>query len=1167
MKFERKYTVAGQSPYEAVRFAARRSEIRNPDGTIVFSADKVLVPEGWSQVAVDVLAQKYFRKAGVPARLKHVVEKGVPVWLQRQVPDERALEELPEDGRTLAECDARQVFHRMVGCWTYWGWKHGYFACEDDAKTFYDELCYMLAAQMVAPNSPQWFNTGLNWAYGINGPAQGHFYVDPENGKVSRSRDAYTHPQPHACFIQSVQDDLVNEGGIMDLWTREARLFKYGSGTGTNFSRIRGEGERLSGGGRSSGLMSFLKIGDRAAGAIKSGGTTRRAAKMVVLDVDHPDIETFIDWKMLEEQKVAALVAGSKACRASLREIFQAALLPGDGVDTDPRTNASLRSALRNAVERQVPQSYIQRVLQLATQGYREMYIPEYDVNWESEAYNTVSGQNSNNSVRLNDSFMRAVRDNGVWELKARNDGRVTRRLNAQELWEKISLAAWHSADPGVQFDSTINAWHTCPADGRIEASNPCSEYMFLDDTACNLASINLLKCHDEASNQFDVAGFQHQCRLWTVVLELSVLMAQFPSAEIAQRSFEFRTLGLGYANVGALLMVSGIPYHSNRARAITGAITAILTGTCYRTSAEMAAELGAFPGFDRNKDAMLRVMRNHRRAVYNVDEREYECLDVKPIGIDSSSCPGYLLESARKVWDEALDLGQRHGYRNAQVSVIAPTGTIGLVMDCDTTGIEPDFALVKFKKLAGGGYFKIINSSVPQALRHLGYSSEQIQAITGYCRGTGSLRGAPFINHESLRAAGFTPEVLERLEQGLAAVFDIKFAFNRYSLGDEFLLEQLGLTAEQLENPRFDLLTHLGFDGEAIAAANDYCCGTMTIEGAPHLREEHYPVFDCANRCGSRGRRYIPYEGHLNIMAAAQPFLSGAISKTINMPCEATVREVKDVYYKAWQLGIKAIALYRDGSKLSQPLSAFNLDALSEAEALPAKTRVTQVVETMVHRQAERSHLPNRRSGYTQKVVIGGQKLFLRTGEYPDGRLGEIFLDMHREGASFRSLMNCFAIAVSLGLQYGVPLEEYLEAFVFTKFEPSGPVNGHDQIKFCDSVIDFVFRELGLNYLSRTEYAHVLPEEAKADAKAEAKAEADYKRTLDSTDLEFSAVVRQTGSEVKSEFKPSYLNRYKVARLKGYEGDPCPECGNLTLLRNGTCLKCDTCGSTTGCS
>lgn len=1163
MKFKRRFTVENQSPYESVQFVKRTSEIRNPDGTLVFSAENITVPADWSQVAVDVIAQKYFRKAGVPACVKRVAEKQVPNWLQRSQIDEKALDQIPQDARYGMETDARQVFNRLAGCWTYWGWKHDYFSSEGDARVFYDELCFMLARQMVAPNSPQWFNTGLYWAYGINGPAQGHWYVDPSNGKLSRSKDAYTHPQPHACFIQSVADDLVNDGGIMDLWTREARLFKYGSGTGSNFSRIRAAGESLSGGGRSSGLMSFLKIGDRAAGAIKSGGTTRRAAKMVTLDIDHPDIEEYIDWKMVEEQKVAALVAGSRTTKRILREVIRACWTEEGELSDSPLENPTLKSAIRQAIDASIPQSYVHRVMQLARQGHRDFAVPEYDVNWESEAYNTVSGQNSNNSVRVSNDFMHALHNGDTWSLVGRKDGKTIKEIAAEELWEKIGFAAWSSADPGLQYDTTINEWHTCPEDGRINASNPCSEYMFLDDTACNLASVNLMRFYDSSTNAFDVDTFSDVCRMWTVVLEISVLMAQFPSREIAQRSYEFRTLGLGYANIGALLMVCGVPYHSHRANAVTGAITAIMTGVCYRTSAEMAQELGTFPQYKSNKDHMLRVIRNHRRAAYNTDEREYEQLEVKPMGIDSSHCPGYLLDAAKKAWDDALEMGEHHGFRNAQVTVIAPTGTIGLVMDCDTTGIEPDFALVKFKKLAGGGYFKIINRSVPLALRNLGYTQEEIQRITEFCRGTGTLKGAPAINHETLRGKGFTNAVLDKLEASLGSVFDIKFAFNQYTLGEDFLTQTLGIPREKLDDFNFDLLRHLGYTREEMLAANDYCCGTMTVEGAPHLKEEHYAVFDCANRCGTRGKRFIAFEGHLNIMAAAQPFLSGAISKTINMPNEATIDQVCKVYHRAWELGVKAIALYRDGSKLSQPLSVISEDVLIDADEEPsANDRIVATASAMAQVvKARRELLPNRRAGYTQKVVIGGHKLYVRTGEYPDGRLGEIFLDMHREGAAFRSLMNCFAIAVSLGLQYGVPLEEYLDAFVFTKFEPSGPVVGHDNIKFSDSVIDFVFRELGFNYLSRHEYAHVPPDEPIVDEVPK----------LDPTDLEFTEVMRRTRVEVHTSdesqaIAKSEANR-NIARLKGYEGDPCPDCGNLTLIRNGTCLKCDTCGTTTGCS
>jgi len=1174
MKFKRRFTVAGKSAYDQIPFVHRTSEIRNPDGTIVFRVENALVPAEWSQVAVDVLAQKYFRKAGVPARLEKVAEEGVPAWLCASKPDEDALALLSEKERYGMEADARQVFDRLAGCWTYWGWKSNYFETEGDAETFYDELRFMLARQMVAPNSPQWFNTGLAWAYGINGPAQGHYYVDPETGESRQSEDAYTHPQPHACFIQSIDDNLVNEGGIMDLWTREARLFKYGSGTGTNFSALRAQGEPLSGGGKSSGLMSFLKIGDRAAGAIKSGGTTRRAAKMVTLNVDHPDILEYVSWKMVEEQKVAALVTGSKTCRELLGEIL-AACREGGALNTEVKENEALRKAIRKATRAHIPRSYISRILQLADQGFTDLHFPEYDVDWESEAYNTVSGQNSNNSVRLSNEFMHAVENDEQWALTARTSGDVVKTLPAREIWDRINEAAWHSADPGIQYDSTINDWHTCPEGGRINASNPCSEYMFLDDTACNLASVNLMRFLDKETAKFDVAAFEDVVRTWTVVLEISVLMAQFPSKKIAELSYQYRTLGLGYANLGAMLMVCGIPYHSNRANAITGAVTAIMTGIAYRTSAEMARELGPFPEYEANKDQMQRVIRNHRRAAYNVDEQEYESLEIKPVGIDSSHCPPYLLDAAKKAWDDALKLGKRNGFRNAQVSVIAPTGTIGLVMDCDTTGIEPDFALVKFKKLAGGGYFKIINASVPAALERLGYTPEQISRITDYCKGTGTLRGAPHINHQTLRAKGIDDKALERVESALGSAFEIKFAFSRHNLGDGFLTKTLDVDAASLDDWSFDLLTHLGFTPDQIRAANEYCCGTMTIEGAPDLKEEHYAVFDCANRCGNKGKRFIAYEGHINIMAAAQPFLSGAISKTINMPNEAAVSEIADVYLESWRLGLKAIALYRDGSKLSQPLSALKEEILAaeEAEEEVVDSGVMATAHTMataLRVRREREHLPNRRKGYTQKVVVGGHKLFLRTGEYPDGRLGEVFLDMHREGASFRSILNCFAIAVSLGLQYGVPLDEYLDAFVYTKFEPAGGLQGHDQIKFCSSVIDFVFRELGLTYLGREEYAHVPLSELEGVQPPGPVTVAPIEAEEEEEDINqaFSKVVAETEATIGLSAKDAaQQQRIDVARLKGYEGDPCPECGNLTLLRNGTCLKCDTCGGTTGCS
>jgi ribonucleoside-diphosphate reductase alpha chain len=1623
MHIPRRYTAEGRDPFAGLTFVARTSRIVNPDGSVVFEMKDLRAPEQWSQVAVDILAQKYFRRAGIAAKLDKVPEAGMPVWLQRSRP-------AAGDPCTGGETDARQVFRRLAGCWTYWGWKGGYFSSDEDARAFFDESCYMLAGQMAAPNSPQWFNTGLHWAYGIEGPPQGHYYVDPKTGRMTRATSAYEHVTPHACFINSVNDDLVNEGGIMDLWVREARIFKYGSGTGSSFSSLRGEGEPLSGGGKSSGLMSFLKIGDRAAGAIKSGGTTRRAAKMVILDLDHPDIEEFINWKVVEEQKVAALVAGSRQLNRHLNAILKAcASWPNAEERLDRTRNQDLRRAMAEAQAAHVPVNYIERALQLAKQGFTALLIEEYDTDWNSKAYYTVSGQNSNNSVRVTNEFMQAVENDAPWHLywrtelaKAHKEERAAKphkTLKARELWDQVAYAAWACADPGVQFDTTINEWHTCPHDGRINASNPCSEYLFLDDTACNLASLNLLRFYDTTTSRFDVESFKHATRLWTLILEISVYMAQFPSKAVAQKSYDFRTLGLGYANMGSLLMVQGLPYDSPEGRAQCGAITAIMHAVAYATSAEMAAEVGPFPRFDANREAMLRVVRNHRRAAYNAHRDEYEGLTIPPVGIEEEHCPDYLLQAARRESDSMVELGEKHGYRNAQVTCTAPTGclvgdalvatdrglvplyslgdpdgepwqdlsckvmtdqgpqkatrffvngvaptrrivtaggyeiqgtllhrvrvvdaatgkwvwkrladvvagdvvplamnsligkpravklpplgelywtcehgtvvprvvspqlaefvgyfmgdgslhakglrlcvtsgdddvverlcdlarqlfhleahvqakegytevavhsvalglwweacgfaklppsdhhvgkgwtpripnailytndrrcyaaflrglfeadgtvntgspswttanlqfskqvrtlllalgfpttvkedesgwghspvyalrlknesyndafqaeiaflgsrkngsvvtftghcqaarkdyvylsqqvvdrvlrsgvqtnavklslkrhgavtrrslkevfvqtkdpeigraldfyydtvqanedggeqytydlsvptnvtyiangfvshnTIALVMDCDTTGVEPDFALVKFKKLAGGGYFKIINASIPPALERLGYSAREIEDIVRYCRGTGTLHGCPHINPVTLKAKGLPDETLKAIEAQLPGAFELGFVFNRWTVSDAVCKDNLKLTEQQLTAPGFDLLTALGFTRPQIAEANGYVCGTMTIEGAPHLKEEHYPVFDCANKCGKLGQRFLSAESHIRMMAASQPFISGAISKTINMPHDATIEDVKKAYLLSWQLMIKANALYRDGSKLSQPLNTVSdAAALTEGGDHAAAVRVAERVVTRYI--ARRRRLPDRRAGYTQKARIGNHKIYLRTGEYEDGTLGEIFVDMHKEGAAFRSMTNCFAIAISLGLQHGVPLDEFVDAFIFTRFEPNGMVQGNPHIKMTTSIIDYIFRELAITYLGRHDLAHVEEEDLRGDA---------MHRELDEPEFESEEVVEDRVVEPKKPVSKAFVtprtdhlkplpdtsnghkpggktagagtateDRIRIARLKGYEGDPCSECGQLTLIRSGACCKCDTCGATSGCS
>jgi ribonucleoside-diphosphate reductase alpha chain len=1188
MKFARTYSAPGE-PYAGVAFEPRTSKIVNPNGSMIFEAKDIQIPADWSQVATDIIAQKYFRKAGVPSALKAVEEPDIPQWLWRSEPT--------DDATFGPETDARQVFHRLAGTWTYWGYKYGYFDTESDARAYYDEMCGMLARQIGAPNSPQWFNTGLHWAYGIAGPAQGHHFVDPKTGELTVATSAYEHPAPHACFIQSVSDDLVNEGGIMDLWVREARIFKYGSGTGSNFSSLRGEGEKLSGGGTSSGLMSFLRVGDRAAGAIKSGGTTRRAAKMVVLDLDHPDIEQFIGWKVSEEQKVADLVTGSIVSEKYLNAIMKAAnneALP-ETARLDPALNPGLKAAMRQALAIGIPPGSIQYALDFARQGYKELFIETYDTNWDSKAYGTVSGQNSNNSVRVPNEFFARLDAGQNWDTTQRTDGRVAKSIPAADLWEKIAIAAWQVADPGLQFDTTINEWHTCPSDGRINASNPCSEYLFLDDTACNLASLNLVNFLD-ATGHFEAKRFADACRIWTTTLEISVTMAQFPSKEIAQRSYDYRTLGLGYANLGTMLMRIGLPYDSEEGFGWCAAITSLMTATAYKTSAEMARELGSFPRYSNNGEAMERVLRNHRRAAYAAPKNEYEGLTVTPVTHAPTLFTQETWALARVMWDNALAIGEVAGYRNAQVTVIAPTGTIGLVMDCDTTGIEPDFALVKFKKLAGGGYFKIVNQSVEPALRRLGYSSEHIAAIETFAKGTNTLDGAPHINRATLKAKGFDDETLAKIESQLLGAFEIGFVFNHFVLGDEFCTTKLGMTPDQLADWNISILRDiLGFTGQQIDEASDVICGRMTLEGAPFLKDEHLSIFDCATPCGKHGSRYIRPLAHVDMLAAAQPFISGAISKTINLPQDATIGDVKEAYRYSWERMTKAVALYRDGSKLSQPLAASqDIGSPDEDADMPTGyTTPVQIAEKIVYRYiAKRRRMPDRRGGYTQKAVVGGHKVYLRTGQYDDGTIGEIFVDMHKEGAAFRSLMNNFAIAVSLGLQHGVPLEEYVDAFTFTRFEPNGPVVGHENIKMATSILDYIFRELAVSYLGRYDLAQVQPSQ-EIDAMGpdpeftgEEDGDTTY-RTADAIRPVTAALPRTSpvqaptpalvpvmagiasapAAPVQRGSAQPVAERVREALAKGYSGDACGTCGQFALVRNGTCLKCDSCGSTSGCS
>ncbi len=1184
MKFTRIFTNGLNTPYDDLQFENRTSLLRNMDGSLGSKAITICVPTTWSQVASDILAQKYVRKADVPAATKPVPEEDIDPWLWRSVPDEDILLTMNEQDRFGAETDVRQIFRRIAGCWAYWGVKSKTFTNEQ-ARIFYDEILYLLAHQIAAPNSPQWFNTGLHWAYGVSRPQRGHFRVDPDTKKCEEVWDPYVYPQAHACFIQSVDDDLCGENGIMDLWQKEARLFKFGSGTGSNFSSIRGTNEPLSCGGKSSGLISFLHIGDAAAGAIKSGGTTRRAAKMVCLDADHPDIEAFVNWKRSEEEKVAALVVGSRATKHFVKRIQQsvenARCTTNIKDAVDPLKNIPLRQALRDAVDAGVPESLLYRTLHALKTGVVQPEITEYNANFDGNGYQSVSGQNANNSVRLNAKFMDALDHDGVWSLTRRTDGSIAHTLKARELWNEIAYNAWACADPGLQFDTTINDWHTCPQSGPIRASNPCSEFMFLDDSACNLASLNLVKFLTP-DGDFMLEHYHAAVKLLTVALDITVTMAQYPSAKIAQQSYDFRPLGLGYANLGSLLMRLGLPYDSDQARALAASISGIASAVAYRTSAELAHELGTFEQYSLNAEDMLRVVRNHQRAS-QLQTDGYEALSVLPHLPPETAFVPHLLDDLRNAWNEALNAGQSYGFRNAQVTCVAPTGTIGLLMDCDTTGIEPDFALVKFKKLVGGGYFRMINTAIPEALHALGYTQNEIDDIAQYILGHASINEAPGVNPDALTHLGFDTASIEAINQAVRSAFDIRFAVTPAVLDADFCKTTLKVPEDRLNDPTFDLLSYLGFSEKQISLANLYAFGTMTIEGAPHIKPEHLAVFDCANRCGELGTRFIPAMAHVTMMAAVQPFISGAISKTINFPGDATVSDVETVHRQAYKLGLKAIAIYRDGSKLSQPLSStklFNFDALREDLPTPAQTTpATPQSNGAPH--ANRRKLPSRRSGYTQKASINHNNIYLRTGEYADGSLGEIFIDMHKEGASFRSLMNCFAIAVSLGLQHGVPLDEYVDAFVFTRFEPSGPVAGHGTIKFATSIIDYIFRELGLTYLGKTELVHVHPEDLPDTQNTDNEFSVPYLPGTDGRRAshhhassptpasplpgEMSTVNTTSSTPTTPTHKPK--DARQIARLKGYEGDPCPDCGNFTMVRNGTCLKCDSCGATSGCS
>ena len=908
--FPRHFTArleAGRSPYDEVQWETRTATIGNDKGAVIFEQRDVEMPTGWSQTATNIVASKYFHgKMGSPER-------------------ERSLADL---------------VHRVVDTMADWGLAAGYFATPEDGEAFRDELAHLMLNQKAAFNSPVWFNVGVKESRGY-----GWFHDAATDSIQTLTKEA--RPQCSACFIVSVKDSLES---ILDLAKTEGMLFKWGSGTGSNLSSLREENGILSGGGRASGPLSFMKGFDAFAGVIKSGGKTRRAAKMVVLNTDHPDIEGFIWCKAKEEKKAHTLIDAG------------------------------------------------------------------YDSSLDGDAYSSVFFQNANNSVRASDDFMQSVVDDTEWWTRSVLSGEKVKRYKAKELMRALSEATHQCGDPGMQFDTTINRWHTCKNTARINASNPCSEYMFLDDSACNLSSLNLMKFLD-AGGRFDVKSFRHAVDTLIVAQEIIVDSASYPTARIAKNSHDFRPLGLGFANLGALLMSFGIPYDSDRGRDYAGAISAVMCGQAYQTSARISGAVGPFPGYAVNAEPFLDVIRMHRESV---------------AGINARNIPLDLFDAAKDCWNQALSLGSTNGFRNAQVTVIAPTGTIGFMMDCDTTGIEPDLALVKYKKLVGGGVIKIVNNTVPQALIKLGYTPEQVEQIVQHIDSTG------------------------------------------------------------------------------------------TIEGAPQLRPEHLAVFDCSFR-PANGNRSIHYMGHLKMMGAVQPFVSGAISKTINMPEESTVEDVMDAYIESWRMGLKAVAIYRDNSKRVQPLSSGKKD--DKKADLPVSVTT---LEKIVYRPVRRK-LPDERHSLTHKFSIGGHEGYITVGMYEDGTPGEIFVTMAKEGSTISGLMDSFATAISYNLQYGVPLKFLVDKFGHVRFEPSG-WTGNPQIPYAKSIPDYIFRWLGSKFL------------------------ADEPTTQEVGEAPGLRITEPSAQEKLP---------FPVAMA---DAPICAECGGM-MTRNGSCYKCENCGGTSGCS
>ena len=1048
MKLARLITDASSDPFAGLSWRKVDVEVCHADPAARVCLTDIEVPAHWSREAAETFVHYYIRRAGVPTRTLRVREEGVPEFLWASVPDTAALQALPEEERTTHEMSARQVFLRLAGMWTYWGFTFGYFDTEGDAKTFHDEIVAMLARQVMAPNSPQWFNSGLHWAYGMKGPAQGHCYGDHESGKLKLSSNAYARPQLHACFLHSVKDELVSEGGIMHLYEREMRVFKYGSGAGANMSAIRGKGEGLSSGASALGLMRFLTIGDKAAGAIHAGGLPRRAGKMVVVDIDHPDVVSFIRWKGEEQYKIAALITGARVMRKYLSGVMAAVHTGSSEARFNPQHNPALAAAVDKARRAMIPSSAIERVIAYAREGYRELHIPMYGSEADSDVFFTVSAHQTRQAVRVTDRFMEAVGNKQRFALRKRMDGHVASHQQASDMFDDLAHAAWATGEPTIQFSDTIAKNNTCPETDEIRASTPSSEYLFLDDTACPLATINLVACAD-GKGFINTAFFSHAVRIASIMLDISVGIAQYPSRAMARRTLDTRPIGLGIANFAPLMMRMGYAYDSDEARATAAALTAMMTGEVCAVSAELAKELGAFHEFAKNRTPLLAWIMA-RRDLLITDSEAAEQLHWEALPQTS------LRDAARRAWEIAYIKAEAYGVRNAQFSCVPPTTTITRVMDCETLGLMP------VRRLMRAGQKKL-SADVTYGLSALGYSVNQIAEMSRYVCGEPSLEHSPHIHAESLRALGFSHAQIRAIEEGLESAADIHAAFDPFVIGERFCREKLNIGDAELYDAQFNLLAHMGFSHAQITAADAYLCGARTLAGAPHLRMEDEAVFTQA----------VTPEAQIGLLASAQAFLTGGMAHTLQLPQHTTLEQCQNLIHSAWKKGLKSITLRREHCALYEDAMPFAElqetrradDALVFREAQTMMSGSTSAIAAQLLSQfmQTRRELPMRRKGFTQKTMLGGQVVYLRTGEYEDGSLGEMAIDAPESPELYRAMLQQFSRAISIALQYGVPVAAFVDAFA--RVQPSHVGSGDDMSE-VSMMLTHVFSELAASYM-----------------------------------------------------------------------------------------------------